>query len=233
MGNLGEAQTELVEAVSLIDQLDNFTTFVNVLFTQGFFLMAIGDFKGAVESYQRMLAMTNEETSPGHMAFILVNFSVILYAIGDLENARGTAQRGREHAEQSGAVINEVFAKLIIAACSLRLGQPEGTRALVLSSMKYALPANDALFILMGCGLLSWLALLEGDVLRGAQLLGAVLTPNADALGRQLLLDPLHKQYETVMPENALKDAMARWHAARHWVRKACLSRSWQGAVRC
>jgi hypothetical protein len=104
----------------------------------------------------------------------------------------------------------DVFSKLIVAACSLRLNQPDGARELVITSMKYALSVNDALFLLLGCGILSWLTLLQGDAMRGAQFLGAVLTPNADALGRQLLLDPLHKQYMALVPEDVLKSAMAR-----------------------
>jgi eukaryotic-like serine/threonine-protein kinase len=210
MGNIPQTQAEITEAISLVDQVDNFNTFLNIFFTQGFFMMVMGDFTAAVACYQKLLSMTDEQTSSGHLAFILVNFAVVLYAKGDLEEARSTAQRAREQAQRSCAVMYDVFGKLIIAASSLRLGQPDNVRELVLTSMKYALSVNDALFLLLGCGLLSWVTLLQGDAMRGAQLLGAVLTPNADALGRQLLLDPLHKQYMALMPEDVLKAALAR-----------------------
>jgi ATP/maltotriose-dependent transcriptional regulator MalT len=210
MGNIPQTQAEITEAISLIDQVDNFNTFLNIFFTQGFFMMVMGDFTAAIACYQKLLSMTDERTSSGHLAFILVNFAVVWYAKGDVEEGRATAQRAREQAQRSGAVMYDVFGKLIMAACTLRLGQTENVRELVMSSMKYALSVNDVLFLLLGCGCMSWLTLLQGDAIKGAQFLGAVLTPNADALGRQILLDPLHKQYMALVPEDVLNAALAR-----------------------
>jgi tetratricopeptide (TPR) repeat protein len=78
MGNTPQAQAEITEAVSLIDKIDNFNSLLNVMFIQGFFMMAIGDFPSAIACYQKLLSLTNEQTSTGHLAFILVNLYVVL-----------------------------------------------------------------------------------------------------------------------------------------------------------